>query len=91
MSVSEAVAALKNQKKSLEAEIRRIDKAIGVLDPAEAISTVKAKPAKPAKKRKTTRKAWDGPKEAVTCPICGFVAKAPQGLSSHLNSHEDSD
>ena len=91
MSVSEAVAALKDQKKTLEAEIKRIDKAIGVLDPTEAISTVKAKPAKTARKRPAKRKAWDGPKEAVTCPICGFVAKAPQGLSSHLNKHEDSD
>ena len=87
MSVSEAVKALTREKKQLLAEVSRIDKAIAVLDPTAAASTIQAKPKPKPKKRK--RAAWDGPIEAVTCPLCGFVAKAPQGLSSHLNSHEE--
>lgn len=90
MSVSEAVKALQSQKRTLQAEIARIDRAIGVLDPTEAVKTVQAKP-QPTKPKRRARKTWDGPKEAVTCPICGFVAKAPQGLSSHLSRHEDDD
>lgn len=81
MSVSEAVKALLKEKTKLLAEVTRIDKAIAVLDPPDkAVAKAVAQTAKPKPKQATK---WSGPIEAVTCPECGFVAKAPQGLSAH--------
>lgn len=85
MSLSDAVRSLKAERKTLMAEVGRIDRAIALLDPTE-----KAEAPKP--KAKPKRKEWTGPAEAVTCPICGFVAGAPQGLSAHVRiKHDDDD
>ena len=76
MSLTEAVKALKAERRELEGEIKKVDRAITLLEPPKPV-------AEPPKKKPKPRTPWSGPVEAVTCPTCGFVAKAAQGLTAH--------
>ena len=93
MAISDARAALQSEKAALQQQIDLINEALAVL---EGVSPTRArKNGRKSSKPKKTSRADLTPEEAVarygadavTCPECGRVNRAPQGMKAHLRSH----
>ncbi len=92
MSIAEAREALQAEKRSLQRQIELIDEALAVLGRG-------AKPSQNGRSKssgtKKTSRADLTQEEALerygavalTCPQCGKIARAPQGMKAHLRSH----
>ena len=94
MSVEQAKRALEAERASLQGQIDQIDAALAALGGGSS----KAKPASSgrggARRGKTSRADLTQEEalerygaEALTCPECGKISRAPQGMKSHLRSH----
>ena len=91
MAIADAREALESEKRALQKQIDLIDEALSVLDGASSASNG----GRSGKKPKKTSRADLTPEqaverygaEAVTCPECGLVTRAPQGMKAHLRSH----
>ena len=92
MSIADARKALESERKALQDQIDVIDKALAVLG-GRGVSTHRSnggapKPKKTARSDLTQEQALDRyGAEALTCPNCGRIARAPQGMKAHLRSH----
>lgn len=93
MAISDARAALESEREALQKQIDVIDEALAVLD---GVSPARARRngGSTSKSRKTSRADLTPEQaverygaEAVTCPECGRVTRAPQGMKAHLRSH----
>ncbi len=96
MSLEQAKRALEAERASLQAQMDQIDAALAALGSAPN-GSVKPKPSgrrKSSKRRKTSRADLTQEEalerygaEALTCPECGKLSRAPQGMKAHLRSH----
>lgn len=96
MSLEQAKRALEAERASLQAQMDQIDAALAALGSAPN-GSVKPKPSgrrKSPKRRKTSRADLTQEEalerygaEALTCPECGKLSRAPQGMKAHLRSH----
>lgn len=96
MSLEQAKRALESERASLQSQIDQIDMALAALGGAPNGAT-KQKPrrqSKSAKRGKTSRADLTQEEalerygaEALTCPECGKLSRAPQGMKAHLRSH----
>ena len=79
MTLDTATTALRQEQARLRSELGRVTEALEVLE-GGANGQATKKQARPT----TTTEALEkyGP-EAVSCPECSFVSKAPQGLAAH--------
>ena len=92
MSIAEAREALQAEKRSLQRQIDLIDEALAVLGRG-ARKSQNGRPKGTGPKR--TSRADLTQEEALerygavalTCPQCGKIARAPQGMKAHLRSH----
>ena len=93
MAISDARAALESERAALQKQIDLIDEALTVL---EGVSPARARKngGKTSRPKKTSRADLTPEEaverygaEAVTCPECGRVNRAPQGMKAHLRSH----
>lgn len=93
MSIAEAREALQAEKRSLQRQIELIDEALAVLGrggkPASPNGRKRASgPKKTARADLTQEEALERyGAEALTCPECGKLSRAPQGMKAHLRSH----
>lgn len=95
MSVEQAKRALEAERASLQSQIDQIDAALAALGgsvPRSKPTSSRSK--KGAKRGKTSRADLTQEEalerygaEALTCPECGKISRAPQGMKAHLRSH----
>ena len=95
MSVEQAKRALESERASLQTQIDQIDAALAAL----AGGSSKSKPDSSRRKSGATRGKTSRADltqeealerygaEALTCPECGKISRAPQGMKAHLRSH----
>src|SRR5665811_1563388 len=95
MAIREARAALESEREALQRQIDLIDKALAVLNGQDGGRSVRKRAKASKEGSKKTSRADLTPEqalerygaEAVTCPQCGKIARAPQGMKAHLRSH----
>jgi hypothetical protein len=95
MSVEQAKRALEAERASLQAQIDQIDAALAALaggssrsKPASSRSKSGARRGKTSRADLTQEEALERyGAEALTCPECGKISRAPQGMKAHLRSH----
>lgn len=92
MSIADARKALESERRDLQRQLDVIDKALAVLDaPGTARANgarAKSRPRKTSRADLTEKQALERyGAEALTCPECGRIARAPQGMKAHLRSH----
>lgn len=96
MSLEQAKRALQSERSSLQSQIDQIDAALAALGDASGGRAKRgsSRQTKSAKRGKTSRadltqeEALDRyGAEALTCPECGKISRAPQGMKAHLRSH----
>ncbi len=96
MSLEQAKRALESERASLQSQIDQIDLALAALGkvPNGAAKPKPRRPSKTAKRGKTSRADLTQEEalerygaEALTCPECGKLSRAPQGMKAHLRSH----
>lgn len=91
MAIADAREALESERRALQQQIELIDKALAVLDGEGSTSNggrSTRKPKKTSRADLTPEQAVERyGAEAVTCPECGLVTRAPQGMKAHLRSH----
>jgi|SRR5665811_2110450 len=95
MAIADAREALESEREALQRQIDLIDKALAVLNGQDAgTSRRNGGSARKGRKKKTSRADLTPEEalerygaEAVTCPECGRIARAPQGMKAHLRSH----
>lgn len=88
---------LEDEKADLEKRLEQVNAALQTLNggggaPAatRSRSTTARRPARGRKTSSSKRAASTKTKAELTCPECGFVAKAPQGLAGHMrNKHPE--
>lgn len=93
MSIADAREALQSERRALKRQIDLIDEALAVLGRGGTKTSQNG--AKKGSKSKKTSRADLTPDEALerygaealTCPECGKIARAPQGMKAHLRSH----
>ena len=96
MSLEQAKRALQSERAALQSQIDQIDAALAALGDASG-GRSKQKPSRQrrsAKRGKTSRADLTQEEalerygaEALTCPECGKLSRAPQGMKAHLRSH----
>lgn len=93
MAIADAREALESEREALQRQIDLIDQALAILNGAGA-SRRNGGSARKGRKKKTSRADLTAEEalerygaEAVTCPECGRIARAPQGMKAHLRSH----
>lgn len=98
MSIVEAKTALEAERDDLKAQLDKIEKALAALGGSARSTKSKPKGKAAAKRgrRKTSRADLTQEEalerygaEALTCPECGKVSRAPQGMKAHLRSHSN--
>ncbi|HEY5650882.1 MAG TPA: hypothetical protein VIW46_05485 [Acidimicrobiia bacterium] len=92
MSIADAREALLSERRALQRQIDLIDEALAVLGRGGAKPSQNGGKGSGAKKTSradlTQAEALDRyGVEALTCPECGKIARAPQGMKAHLRSH----
>ena len=92
MSIADAREALQAEKRALQRQIDLIDEALGVLgrggSPASRNGRKKGGQRKTSRADLTQEEALERyGAVALTCPQCGKIARAPQGMKAHLRSH----
>ena len=96
MSLEQAKRALESERASLQSQIDQIDLALAALGkvPNGAAKQRPRRQSKTAKRGKTARADLTQEEalerygaEALTCPECGKLSRAPQGMKAHLRSH----
>lgn len=92
MSIAEAREALQAEKRSLHRQIDLIDEALAVLGRGAKKSQNGRSKTSGSKRTSradlTQEEALDRyGAVALTCPQCGRIARAPQGMKAHLRSH----
>ena len=92
MSIAEAREALQAEKRSLQRQIDLIDEALAVLGRgAKRTQNGRAKSTGPKKTSRADLTQEEALERygavALTCPECGKIARAPQGMKAHLRSH----
>lgn len=95
MSVEQAKRALEAERDSLQSQIDQIDAALAALgggSPKSKATSTRGK--KGGRRGKTSRADLTREEalerygaEALTCPECGKISRAPQGMKAHLRSH----
>ncbi len=93
MSIADAREALQSERRALQRQIDLIDEALAVLGRGAGKSSPNG--AKKGSGSKRTSRADLSQEEALerygalalTCPECGRIARAPQGMKAHLRSH----
>lgn len=89
---------LEDEKADLEQRLAKINAALETLngDTGAPDATTRPRSSRPAQRRSggkrqtSSRRQPKWSKEELTCPECGFVAKAPQGLAGHIrNKHSE--
>jgi len=89
---------LEDEKADLEQRLAKINAALETLngDTGAPDATTRPRSSRPAQRRSggkrqtPSRRQPKWSKEELTCPECGFVAKAPQGLAGHIrNKHSE--
>lgn len=96
MSLEQAKRALQSERASLQSQIDQIDAALVALGGASSGNAKQksSRQTKAARRRKTSRADLTQEEalerygaEALTCPDCGKISRAPQGMKAHLRSH----
>jgi predicted RNA-binding Zn-ribbon protein involved in translation (DUF1610 family) len=92
MSIADAREALQSERRALQRQIDLIDEALAVLGRGAKISqngrSKTSGTKKTARADLTTEEALERyGAVALTCPECGKIARAPQGMKAHLRSH----
>lgn len=96
MSIADAREALQAEKRALQRQIDLIDEALAVLGRGRAPASQNGRQKRGQKRgQKKTSRADLTQEEALerygavalTCPQCGKIARAPQGMKAHLRSH----
>lgn len=94
MSVEQAKRALEAERASLQGQIDQIDAALAALGGGKAPKSGSQRRRSGARKGKTARADLTQEEalerygaEALTCPECGKLSRAPQGMKAHLRSH----
>ena len=93
MAISDARAALERERAALQNQIDLINEALAVLqgvspDPSRRNERKSSRPKKTSRADLSPEQAVARyGAEAVTCPECGRVTRAPQGMKAHLRSH----
>ena len=95
MAIADALQALESEREALQRQVDLIDKALAVLNGQEGGTSVRKRGKATKRESKKTSRADLTPEqaldrygaEAVTCPECGKIARAPQGMKAHLRSH----
>lgn len=95
MSVEQAKRALEAERASLQSQIDQIDAALAALGGASPKSkSASSRGKRGAKRGKTSRADLTQDEalerygaDALTCPECGKISRAPQGMKAHLRSH----
>lgn len=92
MAIADAREALESEREALQRQIDLIDQALAILNGAG--TSRNGASARKGRKKKTSRADLTAEEalerygaEAVTCPECGRIARAPQGMKAHLRSH----
>ena len=95
MSVEQAKRALEAERASLQTQIDQIDAALAALAGGSSRSKPASLRSKSGPRRGKTSRADLTQEEALerygaealTCPECGKISRAPQGMKAHLRSH----
>lgn len=95
MSLEQAKRALESERASLLEQVDQIDAALAALgrspNGAKSSSTRRRKSPRRGKTSRadlTQEEALERyGAEALTCPECGKISRAPQGMKAHLRSH----
>ncbi len=95
MSLAQAKRALESERASLQSQIDQIDAALAALGGSSSDSKPRStRQRKSASRGKTSRADLTQEEalerygaEALTCPECGKISRAPQGMKAHLRSH----
>lgn len=94
MSVEQAKRALEAERASLQSQIDQIDAALAALGGSPMSKATSTRSKKGGKRGKTSRADLTQEEalerygaEALTCPECGKISRAPQGMKAHLRSH----
>ena len=96
MSLEKAKRALESERASLQSQIDQIDLALAALGkvPNGGAKQQPRRQSRAAKRGKTSRADLTQEEalerygaEALTCPECGKISRAPQGMKAHLRSH----
>ena len=94
MSLAQAKRALESERASLQSQIDQIDAALAALGGSSSSKPRSTRQAKSTSRGKTSRADLTQEEalerygaEALTCPECGKISRAPQGMKAHLRSH----
>lgn len=94
MAIADAREALQSEREALQRQIDLIDQALAVLSGGDVGTSRRNGGATKGRQKKTSRADLTPEEalerygaEAVTCPECGRIARAPQGMKAHLRSH----
>ena len=93
MSIADAREALLSERRALQRQIDLIDEALAVLGRGGKGASQNGRkkgsgPKKTARADLTQEEALERyGAVALTCPECGRIARAPQGMKAHLRSH----
>lgn len=92
MSIADAREALQAEKRALQRQIDLIDEALAVLGRGRAPASQNGRQKRGQKKTSRADLTQEEALErygavALTCPQCGKIARAPQGMKAHLRSH----
>lgn len=92
MAIADAREALESEREALQRQMDLIDQALAILNGAG--TSRNGGSARKGRKKKTSRADLTAEEalerygaEALTCPECGRIARAPQGMKAHLRSH----
>lgn len=92
--LEDARTLLEAEREALLSQLATVEAALATLsnDQSASASRPRSRTEKPASSRpkRSRRQQTKWSKEELTCPACGFVAKAPQGLAGHIrNKHPE--
>jgi predicted RNA-binding Zn-ribbon protein involved in translation (DUF1610 family) len=94
MSIADARDALLSERRALTHQIALIDEALAVLGRGGDKPSRNGRKQSTSVKKKTARADLTQEEAlerygavALTCPECGKIARAPQGMKAHLRSH----
>ena len=92
MAIADAREALESEREALQRQMDLIDQALAILNGAG--TSRNGGSGRKGRKKKTSRADLTAEEalerygaEALTCPECGRIARAPQGMKAHLRSH----
>lgn len=92
MSVDTAISQLRAERDSLTTQLERVEAALNALVSPTPTPTRKRKAAKAPRRTSRANLTQEQAierygREALTCPECGKVSRAPQGMKAHLRAH----